>query len=313
MSAWMRAIESAFNQTNSYYIYREKNKIMGILPLFFVKTLLSGIKAVSIPWAVYGGILADSIEIHDKLLEFAKTEINKGNINFLELRYLNEVNIKLPKQHLYVTYIKRLEENEEEILLSVPRKSRASIRNGYNKFGLKSKISRDIDILYKLYLLNKRKLGSPPYPRKFFQSLINEFKDNAGILFIEFDQKIIAGVLYFIFKDTIYPYFSGSNEKYNFTNSNNVMYYELMKFALRIGLRNFDFGRSRINTGAGKFKKNMGFEETPLYYYYYSLNQKEIPNLSPSNKRFDIFSKIWSKLPLSTIELLGPSIVKRIP
>ena len=98
-----------------------------------------------------------------------------------------------------------------------------------------------------------------------------------------------------------------------FTNANNLMYFELMKYALKIGLRNFDFGRSRINTGSGKFKQNMGFEPTPLHYYFFSPNQDQIPNINPSNRKFDLISKIWTKLPLPLTEFLGPKIVKRIP
>ena len=310
---WMRSVQETFNQEQYYHLCIDGTIIKGVMPLFCIKTLFSGIKAVSIPWAMYGGILADSKEEQTALLNFAEKEIEDRGIDFLELRNLYHNGLSLPEQDMYVTYIKKLEQNEEKILQNIPRKSRASVRNGYNKFNLKSRFSQDVNILYHLYLLNKRKLGSPPYPRKFFEILINEFGDNAGILYIEYENRTIAGVLFFTYKDTIYPYFSGSNGNFNFTNSNNLMYFELMKYALKIGLRNFDFGRSRINTGSGKFKQNMGFEPTPLHYYFFSPKQDQIPNINPSNRKFDLISKIWTKLPLPLTEFLGPKIVKRIP
>ena len=44
--------------------------------------------------------------------------------------------------------------------------------NGYKKYNLTSFVSNDLNKMYQLYLINKRKLGSPPYPKKFFQFLL---------------------------------------------------------------------------------------------------------------------------------------------
>ena len=44
------------------------------------------------------------------------------------------------------------------------------------------------------------------------------------------------------------------------------MYWELMRRACERGLKVFDFGRSKRGTGSFDFKKNWGFEATPLVY-----------------------------------------------
>jgi len=43
------------------------------------------------------------------------------------------------------------------------------------------------------------------------------------------------------------------------------------------------------------------------------VSQKEVPNYSPQNPKFQLAIKIWQKLPLSVTRLLGPRIVRLFP
>ena len=103
-------------------------------------------------------------------------------------------------------------------------------------------------------------MGSPPYPYRFFKHLLSEFDNKAKILTVFYRERPAASVLFFEYKDTLLPYFSGANSKYYNTNANNVLYYELMKYGLERNFKFFDFGRSRKQTGSAKFKENMGFK-----------------------------------------------------
>jgi len=313
LSPWKNAIEKTFQLRADYFFAKKNNHICGVLPLFLTKTFFQSSKLVSIPYAVYGGILADDSSIEQELFNYSIEFARKSNVNHIEFRYLHDPGYNLPQQNLYITFIKELKGTEEELLLGIPRKSRASIRNAYKKYHFEIKIDLDINTLYKLYLMNKRKLGSPPYPFTFFQNLLAGYGDKAHILSVYYQKKAVASVLFFEYKDILLPYFSGGNSKYNFTNANNVLYFELMKYGLKNGFKYFDFGRSRINSGAGKFKEYMGFTPQNLHYYHSLNSQKEIPNINPSNPKFNLVSKIWSTLPLSLTEYLGPKIVKKIP
>ena len=107
LSGWKDAIENTFHLTGHYYIATDNKKILGVLPLFLVKTLFSGKKLISIPFAVYGGILADSREIRTFLLQYAIQLSHKEKVNNLELRNLNDGHEGLPEMDLYVTFIKK--------------------------------------------------------------------------------------------------------------------------------------------------------------------------------------------------------------
>ena len=58
---------------------------------------------------------------------------------------------------------------------------------------------------------------------------------------------------------------------------------------------------------------SQGFNPQPLYYQYYLHRIKEIPNINPSNPKFDLPKSIWQRLPLPITKWLGPKLVRGIP
>ena len=65
----------------------------------------------------------------------------------------------------------------------------------------------------------------------------------------------------FRFRDTLVAYYSGTVPGADRTYSaSNFMYAALQQWAVRQGLKAFDFGRSRRDAGAFRFKVHQGFE-----------------------------------------------------
>ena len=88
------------------------------------------------------------------------------------------------------------------------------------------------------------------------------------------------------------------------------MYWEVMRRACERGFRVFDFGRSKVGTGAYDFKRYWGFEPVPLVYQYRLAPGRKIPDLNPLNPKLRLFVALWKKLPLAIAERLGPPIVR---
>ncbi len=66
--AWKRTIEESFRYRPYYLVARGGGRVRAVLPLFLVRNPLLGKALISSPFAVYGGILADSVEARDALL-----------------------------------------------------------------------------------------------------------------------------------------------------------------------------------------------------------------------------------------------------
>jgi hypothetical protein len=136
---------------------------------------------------------------------------------------------------------------------------------------------------------------------------------DAFILSVWQGRKMVAGVLTFIHKGALLPYYGGGLRGHFGAAVNDFMYWELMKYGCLNGFRSFDFGRSKKGTGSYSFKKHWGFEPTELDYQCFLVRAKEMPNISPVNPKYSAMINVWKRLPLPISNWLGPKIVRGIP
>ena len=137
---WKQAVERTFGHRATFLWAERDGRIAGVLPLFAVATL-KGRALVSVPYGVYGGILADDAEVEAQLLEAARALAASERVKYVELRSRTANGLGLPENDLYVTFERQLPERAEDCLAIIPRKSRAAVRNGRTKFGVRSEFS----------------------------------------------------------------------------------------------------------------------------------------------------------------------------
>jgi len=310
---WKRAVENVFGHRSRYLLAYENGEIQGVLPMFLIKSRLLGKFLVSTPFAVYGGICARTDKARLLLLEKAQEIAQELSVDYLVFRNLWPDASDLLANDLYVTFIKPLPTDPAECLKALPRKARAAARQGI-KHGLQVEVNLErLKEHYQLHAIQMRRLGSPVMPFSWFQHLVQEFQGQSTIFSVKYGKKLVASVLVFLFRDTVLPYYSGTLQEYNRYHASNFMYLKLMEFGVENGYKNFDFGRSRKGTGPYSFKKHQGFDPQPLCYQYYLHRADKIPNVNPSNPKFDVPKRIWQKMPLSLTKWLGPKIVRAIP
>lgn len=313
LTGWKNAISNAFGHSDYYWLASDNGKICGILPLTHVKSFLFGNTLTSPGFGAYGGPLADNKAIEDKLLSRAEEQAKQLDCDYVMLKWKNDPGNTLPATHLYVTFVKELSRNHDENMKAIPRKQRAMVRKGI-KSELKSFVGNEfLDQFYDVFAINVHRLGTPVLSKKWFSSLLASFEDNAEIMVIEYQGKIISGVLSIYYGDTIYPYYAASLAEYRKFAPNDFQYWQLMKRAVEKGYRYFDYGRSKKGTGQYNFKKHWGFTPQQLHYRYILNKAREIPAVNPLNPKYQKKIEMWRKLPLSVTKLLGPHFVKNIP
>jgi FemAB-related protein (PEP-CTERM system-associated) len=291
------------------------NAIVGVLPLFSVKSFLFCKSLVSLPFAAYGGILADNQEVANQLFEKAKGITCSDGLDYLELRNRDGGIENLPFKELYVFFRREILEDLESNMTAIPRKSRRMIRQG-EKAGLTYEFGREklLPEFYEIFARSYHRLGSPVFSLELFKNLLRELKGQANILLVKNPEgKSISGVLTFYYKDQVLPYYAGSLFEYRDLAPNDYMYWQLMKYGCENGYKLFDFGRSKTDTGSYDFKRHWGFEPEPLPYQYFLNRIDEVPNLSPANPKYQKKIEVWQKMPFWLTKIIGPHIVKYIP
>ncbi len=313
---WKTVIETGAGQTCPFLLAEENGIIVGVLPLSLRNSLLFGKACISTMFAVYGGPLANCNAVLKLLNERAWKITQANNIASLEYKTIKRTSLDNDAWHVAeneaATFYKVLKETPEDILLDIPRKQRAVVRKTL-KNNITCSWERDLDTFYKLYAMSVRNLGTPVFPKKLFKAFLEVFSDDVTIQIIKSpDGEAIASLMSFYHKDHVLPYYAGGNNKARTYGAHDFMYYELMLHAFKRGCRVFDFGRSKVGTGPYKFKKNWGFEPTPLEYQYKVAEGMEKVNLNPQNKKFEMLVKIWKKLPLPIANVIGPVLSRHL-
>jgi FemAB-related protein (PEP-CTERM system-associated) len=313
LTAWKRAVETAFGHRACYRMAVRGSGVEGVLPLFEVRGLLGGRALVSVPYGVYGGICAESPEAREALLAEATGLAKRVGARYVELRHRAGQAMDLPTKSLYVTFGRPISASEEANLEDIPRKQRRMTRQGA-KFGLRSELGmQHLDAFYEVYAASVHHLGSPVFPRRLFHALAAEFDKECELLTIWRDDRMLAGVLTLLHEDRALPYYGGALREGLAYAVNDFMYWELMCHVARAGYRVFDFGRSREGTGAYHFKRHWGFEPEALPYQYALLDGAEMPNMSPSNPKMRLAVETWKRLPLGVTKLAGPLLTRFLP
>lgn len=314
LAAWRRVIEDSFGYQPRYLVALTGQRVRGVLPLFMVENVLLKSALISSPFAVYGGILADSNEIARTLYDHALDLGHSLGVQYVEFRNRSERQcIEQSNVTRYVTFTQSIDFDEATLLQNIPRKTRYMVRKALNHPYLSIQ-TRLPHRFFDMYTRNLRRLGTPSFPLRFFDSILRHFGDSVEIREFWMGDQITASVLTFLFRDQLLPYYGCSDPKHNTFAPNNYMYFDLMRWGAQNGFRQFDFGRSKRNVGgAYLFKAHWGMQERTLPYEIASVKCKVIPNHSPTNPRYSVPIRMWKYVPLRVTRAVGPHLVRLVP
>ncbi|MFT6368088.1 MAG: FemAB-related protein (PEP-CTERM system-associated), partial [Bacteroidia bacterium] len=161
-AGWMLVLERAFGH-RAHFLYAEDNGIIvAILPLAEVKSLLFGYSLSSLPFCVYGGIVADTEEAAELLRAEACSLAENLQVDALELRNKHSSKSGWPAKELYFTFKKTIDPDDDVNLKAIPNRQRAMIRKGI-KEGLASEWDDGTQRIYAVYSESVRNLGTPVF------------------------------------------------------------------------------------------------------------------------------------------------------
>lgn len=311
-AAWQTLLREVFRH-RTWFLYAERGgEIVGVLPLAQVKSLLFGNALVALPFAVYGGVVSDDAKAVVALEAEAERLARELDVAHLEYRNVDTRHADWPSQDLYVTFRKEILADEEANMQAIPRKQRAMVRKSI-KNGLRAEIDGNADRFFALFADNVRRHGTPAMPKTYFDALLREFGDACEVLTVVDAEGIaVSSVMSFYFRDEVLPYYAGDAVRARELAANDFKYWELMRRACLRGVKVFDYGRSKVDSGSYSFKKNWGFEPRPLHYEYRLYKSAGIPQNNPNNPKYKLMIATWRRLPLGLANFLGPFIVRSL-
>ena len=313
LSGWTRVVEQVLGRRTFRFTARDERGIRGVFPISSVRSRIFGNSLVSSPLAVYGGICADGADAHAGLLRAGQNLAEQLGVKYLEMRNRTEpFPTDLPGRDLYVTFTQDLSPGPERLMQALPRDTRYAVRKSI-KAGLQWTEDVTLEEFYEIYSQSVHRLGTPVFSKKLFEVLHSIFPQHTRLFGVRKDKNVIAAVFCLYFRDQVLPYYAGALPEFYKDAPNNFMYWSLIAQSCEEGYRIFDFGRSKKGTGSFQFKSAWSMEVTELPYRYYLVRAKEVPHMSPVDRRFQLPVRLWKRMPLGLTKILGPPLIRRIP
>jgi FemAB-related protein (PEP-CTERM system-associated) len=312
--AWRGVLARTFGHRTHGFAACDGGEIVGILPLVLYRSRMFGRYGVSMPCLDYGGVLADSPDIAERLLEAAIGVARAAGARHLELRHTARLFPGLPCRTHKVAMRLALESTEARQWQALDRKVRNQVRRA-EKEGLRverggAELSQPF---YQVFAENMRDLGTPVYPRRFFEEIVRTFPEHAQLFAVWQGDRPLAGSIVFAHDDSLQVMCASALRRFNRLCPNMLLYWEMVRFAIACGLSRFDFGRSTPGGGTYEFKRQWGAEPEALYWEYWLRDGGPLPDLSPTNTRYQLAIRLWQRLPVAVTRIVGPQIVRNLP
>lgn len=312
---WLKVLEKGLGHTPYCIISTEGERLRGILPLAYVKSMLFGRFLVGLPYLNYGGPLTDDPACDRELLQAAVDLADRLRVRYLELRderpLIHEALTAQAGTKVHMRLI--LPESADVLWKELDAKVRNQIRKG-QKAGLTLAWGQEelLGDFYTVFSENMRDLGTPVFGRELFRAILRQFPDRAELGIARLGTKPIAGCLLLHGWGVSEVPSASSLRAFNNTCANMLLYWAMLERSIERRHTLFDFGRSSPDSPTFKFKKQWGAEPFPAVWCHY-LRNGSTGDMRPNNPKYGRAVRIWQKLPLWLTRLIGPRIVRGIP
>jgi len=315
LAEWQRIIKSSFRLKSTYlYAVDENQKVCGVLPLVLSKSLLFGTFLTSIPFYNYSGVLADSDEVANALLDRAVEYSKKVGASHIEFRHCKKSRLSLPEKTHKVRMVLELPEDSQVLLKGFKAKLRSQIKRAQRE-NMEVKFGR-IELLkdfYEVFSMNMRDLGTPVWTSRIFKDILSLFPEHAKICMVYIEGKPAAAGFLIGYKEFLEIPSASSLREYNRLSPNMLLYWSVLEFGCKEGYKYFDFGRSSPEGGTYKFKKQWGAQPETLHWQYWLKNGQDLPELNPQNPKYQLMIRTWQKIPVPITKIIGPIISRNLP
>ena len=236
----------------------------------------------------------------DDLLELAKD-------NSFQIKSLNFSYTAFEPGDMVTMRLDIHNSSSEEILKnSIKSRCRNKIRNSIKKYDYAVEYGNDaksIDDFYEIFSATMYKHGTPVLDKKLFFYLAEEFGDDM-IFFNAYDNdQVIASMCMIVDEEIAWYPWGGVDAMYNRNLAGYFIYWQALQYICdNTKVKIFDFGRSSYGGSTYDFKSQFG--AYPVKIDVITSNQDDLYS------KYSLASKIWTKLPKTMVDYIGPKLCK---
>jgi serine/alanine adding enzyme len=313
LGAWEGIMKDVMGHETLYMTARDREGLChGLLPLVRVRSRLFGDYLLSMPFMSYGGPVG-SRDAKKALAKAAVAEAERLGVDLMELRTRQPLDIDLPRSDRKITVLKSLPDDPETLWKDgLKAKVRSQVRRPM-KEGMEARIGTDlVDPFYDVFSVTMRDLGTPVLPKTFFEEIASRMSDQVVFSVVEDEGRPAAAGCGFLWKGEYEITWAGALRELSRKAPNMLLYWSLMEESVRRGASTFNFGRCSPGSGTHRFKSQWGTEDQPLPWTQWARGGVAATP-SPDSAKFRLATQVWSRLPVSVTNRLGPWLSRSLP
>jgi lipid II:glycine glycyltransferase (peptidoglycan interpeptide bridge formation enzyme) len=280
-----------------------------------VKSWITGIRGVSLPFSDYCEPISNDSTSYQEVLEPVIMAARQQKWQFLEVRGGDTLLRGISPYTFYYRHLLLLGRDEAKVFSKLRSNYRARIRKACAS-DLTVAILRSPEAMteyYWLHCLTRKRQGLPPQPAYFFQHIQEHIvaKNFGFVTLVSHKGNNIAGAIFFTFGRRAVYKFGATNRLYQYLSPSHLLLWYVIQWLCCHDYTELCFGRSAPNnTGLIQFKDGWGTNKSRISYYRY--DPKTACFIQNVNQLSEAGSKIWRKMPITLLNLVGSVLYKHI-
>ena len=290
--------------------------LVGILPVIQQKSRLLGNFATSLAFYTYGGVLARDEDTAKRLMHRGAEAARELGCRYLEFRGTQAHSGPWAQRTDKITLQLELPTTFEALSKRLGAKLRSQVKRA-DREGVECRTggAELLDDFYGVFAENMRDLGTPVYPKRFFEAILKRFESYCQLVVIDWQGEPAAAAFLTFWRDQAEVPWASCRARAKPLGLNMKLYWELLSLSVSRGCKVFDFGRSTVDSGTYRFKRQWGAEPKPLYWYRWERNPSgpTIDHGEGQGRVMRLATTVWQRLPLGLANALGPHISGALP
>lgn len=317
LSGWTALAREVFGHRALFIEARATSgALVGVLPVLQQRSWLLGNFATSLAFFNYGGALAADAEVARQLMLRAAAAAEALGCTYLEFRDIQSRAGDWALRTDKITLQLALPATVDAFAKSVGSKLRSQVKRAEREaVQCRTGTTTLLDDFYGVFAENMRDLGTPVYPKRFFEAILKRHEPYCRLVVIDVHGQPAAAAWLTFWRDRAEVPWAACRAEAKPLGVNMKLYWEVLGLAIRRGCTLFDFGRSTVDSGTYRFKRQWGAEPVPLYWYRW---ERGHPGAEPSaggerGRAMQLATALWQRLPLKVANTLGPLISGGLP
>lgn len=290
--------------------------LVGVLPVVQQRSWLFGNFATSLAFFNTGGALAADPDVARRMMIRASEAAEQLGCRYLEFRdtqsrpgdwvlRTDKITLQLELPATVDALAKRL---GSKLRAQVKRAEREAVQCRTGTAAL-------LDDFYAVFAENMRDLGTPVYPKRFFEAILRRYERYCQLMVIDLHGEPAAAALLTFWRGRAEVPWASCRAEAKHLGLNMKLYWELLGLSISRGCTLFDFGRSTVDSGTYRFKRQWGAQPVPLYWYRWERRGRggEPSAGGERGKAMQLGTALWQCLPLGITNTLGPLISGGLP